>query len=141
MAITVNSTAITFNNGSIQTVAGTGTVSSVATGNGLSGGTITTTGTLVLAAPTFNSVGSYAFAVAVNTSGSPWSLVAGSNYAAGTGNGQINCCTVPITRGNGCFWANTASEKETAISGTWKWMAATNTNEGFSYMGIACRVS
>ena len=34
-------------------------VTSVATGNGLSGGTITTTGTLAIAAPSFNSVGSY----------------------------------------------------------------------------------
>jgi hypothetical protein len=38
---------------------GAGTVTSVATGNGLSGGTITTTGTLVVACPTFNTVGSY----------------------------------------------------------------------------------
>lgn len=36
-----------------------GGVTSVATGNGLSGGTITTTGTLTIAAPTSFSVGSY----------------------------------------------------------------------------------
>ena len=45
-----------------------GTVSSVATGNGLSGGTITTTGTLVLAAPSFNSVGSYSAVFSNNPS-------------------------------------------------------------------------
>jgi hypothetical protein len=38
---------------------GGGTVTSVATGNGLSGGTITSSGTLVIACPTYNSVGAY----------------------------------------------------------------------------------
>jgi hypothetical protein len=37
-----------------------GTVSSVATGNGLQGGTITSTGTLSITAPSYQSIGSYA---------------------------------------------------------------------------------
>jgi hypothetical protein len=40
---------------------GSGTVTSVATGNGLSGGTITTTGTLTVACPSQGSIGAYAF--------------------------------------------------------------------------------
>jgi hypothetical protein len=39
---------------------GSGTVTSVATGNGLSGGTITSSGTLVIAAPSADSIGAYA---------------------------------------------------------------------------------
>ena len=62
MPITVSGTTITFNDSTTQTTAGkSGTVTSVATGNGLSGGTITTTGTLIIACPSFNTVGSYAF--------------------------------------------------------------------------------
>jgi len=42
----------------IASSGGSGTVTSVATGNGLSGGTITSTGTLVIAAPAWLSIGS-----------------------------------------------------------------------------------
>ena len=42
-----------------STAGSTGTVTSIATGNGLSGGTITTTGTLTIAAPSLSSIGSY----------------------------------------------------------------------------------
>jgi len=42
-----------------NTSSATGTVTSVATGNGLSGGTITTSGTLIIACPSTTSVGSY----------------------------------------------------------------------------------
>jgi hypothetical protein len=59
MPLSMNNTTLTFNNGTTMTTAATGTVSSVATGNGLSGGTITTTGTLVLAAPSYQSIGSH----------------------------------------------------------------------------------
>jgi hypothetical protein len=109
-----------------QTVAasGSGTVTSVATGNGLSGGTITSTGTLVIACPTFNTVGSYCFALTQGTTLNP-----GSNYAA---NSQIQCYSVDPANTQ----ANTSS-----ISGTWKWMAATTYSNGTGMMGIACRVS
>jgi hypothetical protein len=56
---------------------GSGTVTSVATGNGLSGGTITTTGTLVIAAPTYGSVGSYIY-----FSSSTSTFSANSTYSA-----------------------------------------------------------
>lgn len=130
MAITVNATAITFNNGSVQTTAATatGTVTSVATGNGLSGGTITTTGTLVVACPTFNSVGSYCFAF----SSPATSLSSGSNYAAGNGTNQIRSGAWI----ENCGWS---SRSDTNLSGTWKWMAAGASDP--QALGVACRVS
>ena len=86
MPVSINNTTLTFNDGTTMTsrpvtsvtgagtvsvsastgavtitgTGGTGTVTSVATGNGLQGGTITTSGTLSVAAPGFNTVGSYA---------------------------------------------------------------------------------
>lgn len=62
MGSSLNGTGVTFSNGSTQSVAwpgNTGTVTSVATGNGLSGGTITSTGTLVVACPAVDTVGAY----------------------------------------------------------------------------------
>ena len=68
---------------------GSGTVTSIATGNGLSGGTITSTGTLTIAAPTFNSIGSYCTVVMLINQGS--TVTSGSDYSAGTGNLQVRC--------------------------------------------------
>jgi hypothetical protein len=59
MPISMNNTTLTFNNGTTMTTAATGTVSSVATGNGLTGGTITSTGTLSIAPAAYQSIGSY----------------------------------------------------------------------------------
>jgi hypothetical protein len=62
-------------NGTTWTSSALSAVTSVATGNGLSGGTITSTGTLVIAAPAFQSIGSYVTGVrAVNS-------VANTSYA------------------------------------------------------------
>ena len=124
MAITVSGTSITFNDATTQSTAATGTVTSVATGNGLSGGTITTTGTLTIAAPSFNTVGSYVFAYTDGTL-----ITAGSNYA---GNSKVLCYSVD----SGNTQATT-----TAISGTWKWMAATTINNGTPMNGIIVRVA
>jgi hypothetical protein len=113
---------------------GSGTVTSVATGNGLSGGTITSTGTLVVACPTFNTVGSYVFATA-SGGGTYTVLNSGSNYSAGTGSNQMQSVAIrqddtnPFTTNN--------------LSGTWKWMAATvpNAQTASACFGTACRVS
>jgi hypothetical protein len=113
-AVTVNAT-------------GTGTVTSVATGNGLSGGTITTSGTLVVACPTHNTVGSYAMGFCVP---SP-SLTFGSNYAAGSANQQIQVGFVY----QGCY-AQTGGSN--SLSGTWKWMSGST---GSQCNGVICRVS
>jgi hypothetical protein len=101
---------------SIATSGGSGSVTSVATGNGLQGGTITTSGTLSLAAPGYNTVGSYTTARGWSNSGGTYTYVAGSNYSAGynspgtlTGETYISGAFV-----NG------------AISGTWRMMNYTN---------------
>ena len=126
MPITVSGTSITFNDATTQTTAATSGVTSVATGNGLSGGTITTSGTLTVACPSFNSVGSYVTALAtITTTGT---ITAGSTYSAGTGNFQIQS----IEQNNGTTQNN--------LSGTWRWMAASGLGNQ-SATGIACRVA
>jgi hypothetical protein len=113
-------------NGTTWTSATGGTVTSVATGNGLSGGTITSTGTLVVACPTHNTVGSYVFGGIASYQ----TLTFGSNYAAGTGSSQVQAYYADFSPG--FFSAN-------SLSGTWKWMAATTA--GSPAAGILCRVS
>ncbi len=119
-----------------QTIAATGggTVTSVATGNGLSGGTITTSGTLAIACPSWNSVGSYAFACLRRSAGSNQNYVAGNDYSAGSGNMQMQGTI--IDSNSGAAYAN-------VLSGTWKWMAPGGTLVGNLdfVQGIACRVS
>jgi hypothetical protein len=89
----------------------TGTVTSVATGNGLSGGTITGSGTLVIAAPSYQSVGSYMFLSRQgnpitpndNYSGVNASIVAvdggGEGYIAGQAAGTYRCLGVSPAAG------------------------------------------
>jgi hypothetical protein len=74
------------------TASGGGTVTSVATGNGLSGGTITSTGTLVIAAPSNNSVGAYQMAQLIRSGSSGFSVSGGDSYAASNSpTGSITC--------------------------------------------------
>ena len=105
-----------------------GTVTSVATGNGLQGGTITTSGTLSVACPTYNTVGSYTMAGFAGAT----SITAGSNYSVGGGTNQISAVT---------FIAG-YNQNTYPISGTWKWMAGSNSFSCPSQInGIACRVA
>ena len=135
MPITVSGTAITFNDATTQTTAftgGGGTVTSVATGNGLQGGTITSTGTLSVACPTFNTVGSYCGIVfAFQYTGV--SVSSGTNYSVGDGTNQVRSGFV-----NGGETLSLQSQNN--LSGTWKWMGATN---GFvtGPFSVGCRVS
>jgi hypothetical protein len=134
MSTSINSSGVTFPNGTTQTTAATatGTVTSVATGNGLSGGTITTTGTLVIACPTFNTVGSYTLAGYVNAA-----TTAGSNYAAGNMyNFQIRC-DASASPG----YVNTSYTQ--LVSGTWKAMntCTASYDSGNLYGGLFCRVA
>lgn len=128
MPITVSGTTITFNDSTTQTTAGkTGTVTSVATGNGLSGGTITTTGTLTVACPTFNSVGSYCFIGAESDT-----FTSGTNYAAGAGGSQMKS---QAEVGSGHVSTNN-------LSGTWKWMGSiANGSCAVTCRVVGCRVS
>ena len=72
--------------GAVTVTPNPGTVTSVATGNGLSGGTITSSGTLTIAAPAFNTVGYYIIAgTAINGTGNfgVGTTVAGANLRVG----------------------------------------------------------
>jgi hypothetical protein len=121
-------------NGSTVSWGTGGTVSSVATGNGLSGGTITTTGTLIIACPSFNSVGSYVYGVVSDLY--PVGVNSGSNYSAGTGYSQI--ATYATGDAGGGFGTNNYLANN--LSGTWKWMGANTTNGG-NAQAVCCRVS
>jgi hypothetical protein len=109
---------------------GSGTVTSVATGNGLQGGTITTSGTLSLACPGFNTVGSYCL---VTNSGQVATFSSGSNYSAGSGASLLQ--SAALANGQGVYFA------ANNLSGTWKWMAASTSSDFSQPAGIACRVS
>lgn len=117
--------------------AGTGTVTSVATGNGLSGGTITSSGTLIIGCPSWLSVGSYATLWHMSTA-----QVAAGDTAAGS-NLKYN-----ISDGNasnaGDFGASyTSNSGGTATSGTWRHMGSgkTGLEDPRYYVGLWCRVS
>ena len=110
MAISVSGTTITFNDATTQTTAGkSGTVTSVATGNGLSGGTITTSGTLVIAAPSAGSIGSYFIA------GSPQGISPGSYYEGNTVSGSTFRNTSNISGS-----AAGTSGHDPGYTGTWR---------------------
>lgn len=119
-------------------VSASGTVTSVATGNGLQGGTITSTGTLSVACPAENTVGSYCLMAGQRTSAAV-TFSFGGNYAAGGGNNQVGLWAVSTPDG-GTF--NYQQGFPSSISGTWKWLA-----QGFSgsadifFYGFGCRVS
>ena len=102
-----------------------GGVTSVATGNGLSGGTITSTGTLVVACPGFNTVGSYAYGYMTHTS----AITSGGTYSAGSGGSQVQSYNNRSNTNN--------------LSGTWRWMAAPSGANccGNVVLGVICRVS
>lgn len=136
MPISINNTTLTFNNGTTMTTAATGTVSSVATGNGLQGGTITTSGTLSVACPGWNTVGSYTIGrMQIPYSGS---VSAGSNYSAGSSNYQLRSQVQVLNEDGSQSW-----EAENQLSGTWKWMSATRGVglQNASVAGQICRVS
>lgn len=129
ISVSASTGAVTITN----TNTATGTVTSVATGNGLQGGTITTSGTLSVACPSYNSVGSY---VAGSIQSFNTNITGGGNYSAGGGTNQI---TGGGTAFNGCGGLNVLYTNN--LSGTWKWMSGTAPN-GFSQAsGVACRVS
>jgi hypothetical protein len=111
---------------------GTGTVTSVATGNGLSGGTITSTGTLVLACPAFNTVGSYVQGVVQPGNGA---VAAGDTLSAGASTNQITALN--MTQWDQPF----PGTSQNILSGTWRNMG-TGVSAGVStFTFLACRVS
>jgi hypothetical protein len=127
---------------SIASVGG-GTVTSVATGNGLSGGTITSTGTLTIAAPTTHSIGSYAFFYkSTNSRLFVGNTISGSNlfYISAVGpNIQLPSFANANPEGNrvnasSSFTTGASSYTITYTNVTGTWMALTST-ELSSYDG------
>jgi hypothetical protein len=140
--ISISGNAATASNGGVTSVNGLtgavtvtsnpGTVTSIATGNGLQGGTITSSGTLSLAAPGFNTVGSYVAATAGTSGGG--SISAGSVYSAG------NAASSSVTIALGLVGL---SGYTNSLSGTWRWMGINGSGDpgGSTYPGIAVRVA
>lgn len=123
MASSLNGTGLTFSSGATLN---SPPVTSVATGNGLTGGTITTTGTLAIAAPGFNTVGSYVTGVWSGTGG----LASGSTASAGAGANQVSS-------------SNIGGSPTNNLSGTWRWMGSTVPSNpcGQNAIGVFVRVS
>jgi len=106
-------------------------VTSAVTGNGVSVSAGTGAVTFNAAAPTFNSVGSYAF-VAVGSVSAPV-YTAGSNYSAGAT--TINSTRLFTSCGT------TQYGLSNNLSGTWKWMSQTTASGDAYPAGIAVRVA
>lgn len=114
-----------------------GTVTSVATGNGLQGGTITSTGTLSVACPTHNTVGSYVLGQLYHASGTI-TYTFGNNYAAGSGTDQVQASS--IARPGSCSSLN--NYVSNSLSGTWKYMGANfGSSTDYATISVFCRVA
>ncbi len=154
MPVTINNTTLTFNDGTTQTTSAAvksvngqiGNVSvpavtAVATGNGLQGGTITTTGTLSIACPSFATVGSYIFAAFDWIYGTgTQTVVQGADYTWPVLQyASIGCDAA----GGTTFYAigdQGPAGPTNVLPGTWKYMGQTATFNRFQY-AIACRVA
>ena len=114
---------------------GSGTVTSVATGNGLQGGTITSTGTLSVACPGFNTVGSYVQGYSVSSAITV--PASGSNMSAGTGGNQCRSGLLAEFEGFHLLSQNN-------LSGTWRNMGLGGVlpfGNNANYLTLFCRVS
>jgi hypothetical protein len=126
--------------GAVTVTATGGGVTSIVAGNGISinasTGAVTVTNSLY--APSFNSVGTYAFVACNAGSLSPNNRTSGTNYSAGTGSTQLQSGMLYYDVCSG-----TASLAVTNnLSGTWKWMSANSPNlTTDAVMGIAVRVA
>ena len=141
ISLNASTGAITVTN----TSSASGTVTSVATGNGLQGGTITTSGTLSVAAPSWNSVGSYCLGAYRRDGGSSTNY--DTNVSTGTGDGQLSVyqninwyypCIATLFN----FTGN--SGRQNVLSGTWKLLSSAqgSSSVGANYMAVlAVRVS
>lgn len=139
-AITAGSGITTSVSGQTVTInaTGSGTVTSVATGNGLQGGTITGSGTLSIAAPGFNTVGSYVFGQS-RTNGSAYVPSSGSNFSTGNDYGQVAAGIIGRLSDGSYFQGGMNT-----LSGTWRSMGYGNQTAGEPnafYVMIFCRVS
>jgi hypothetical protein len=116
-------------------------VTSVATGNGLSGGTITSTGTLTIAAPSLHSIGSYAVLYkSTNSRLFVSSTISGSNlfYVSACGiNRAIPLPFINVTpdgnviNASSSFTAGSGSQTITLTNVAGTWMALGTTDVAF----------
>jgi len=107
-----------------------GSNATVTAGNGIS----VSSGTVAVACPGFNTVGSYCFVG--NYAGFSGTFTSGTNYSVGLANQQIASSTIN-QQGDGTIVFNVVNN----LSGTWKWMAATLAYGPHGVYGLACRVS
>jgi hypothetical protein len=103
-----------------------GGVTSAVAGNGITVSAATGAVTFSVAAPTFNSVGSYAFCAWGAQAGN--APASGSTYSAGTGGGKLQSTEL----------SNNISNNN--LSGTWRWMSGPGVTAD-SALGIAVRVA
>jgi hypothetical protein len=103
-------------NGTTWTSGGAG-VTSVTAGAGIAVSASTGAVTISTAAPTFNSIGSYASCTIVLNAGS--TVTNGNDYSVGAGNLQIRCSV-----------SNAGGIVTNVLSGTWRWMGPTYTEPG-----------
>jgi hypothetical protein len=116
---------------------GGGSVTSIATGNGLSGGTITSSGTLVVACPSFNTVGSYCFGGSYFNQ----SYSGGNTFSAGTGTNEVQPFFV-ADDGSNARLKSASSLSLTQLSGTWRLMSCIGLSGiGTDSASLFCRVS
>ena len=119
-------------------------VTSAVAGNGVSVSAATGAVTFAVAAPTFNTVGSYAWVYLNQSTYLPASPVtAGTNYSAGSSSGQVTGAGFGDYNGGGCPVLGRLTSTNN-LSGTWKNMCFTS-NSSMNYWNsptfLACRVS
>jgi len=124
MTITVSGTTLTFNDSTTMTTAATGTVTSVATGNGLTGGTITGSGTISLDFYTGSSGTNTSFPIGT------YVLVGNTinaTQASGASSPVMNNSRTTYISTGGTFggspyqflWGSGSGVSVSALSGTW----------------------
>jgi hypothetical protein len=129
--------SVLVSNGTTWTSGGAG-VSSAVAGNGISVSASTGAVTFAVAAPSFNSIGSYALVTfLVAGGGGTQSVSGGSNYSAGSGYTQLRT-----------YVFGSVIQATNNLSGTWKWMAGSASRtpspcvgSNDEFVGIAVRVS
>lgn len=145
MTITVGGTSITFNDATTQSTAGiTSAVTSAVAGNGVAVSGATGAVTFSVAAPSWNSVGSYTWGGNKGNGANAVTYTANSNYAAGGGVFTTGVRAWPTFAANGCCCGSNSyyspNNNTSNLSGTWKWMNPTTTSST-GMAGLVCRVA
>ena len=137
MTITVGGSNITFPDATTQTTAYTGGgVTSAVAGNGVAVSASTGAVTFSASCPGFNTVGSTCFTAMQAYSANNFTIVAGTNYAAGGGSVQVQSGGLTNDQLNGFTQAT-----QNNLSGTWKNMSATRViSAAGAYDGVGYQI-